>query len=175
MYVIIFTNWSNWIVYKHVCTYTYLTCPTRGSFFFEKYLPWASCVVLLCLSVLLCCFAFLSKYLMDDWVMYILGLVFGVLAGLITAAFSFIPSLNSPVYLVLILWGALVSLYCICDSSPANWAASVAQLVRASPNKLTVMGSNPTRAWVSCVVLLCFSVVLCCFAFLSISWMIEVM
>ena len=40
--------------------------PTRGSFFFEKYLPWASCVVLLCLSVVLCCFVFLSKHLIDD-------------------------------------------------------------------------------------------------------------
>ena len=29
-------------------------------------LPWVSCVVLLCLSVVLCCLAFLSKHLMDD-------------------------------------------------------------------------------------------------------------
>ena len=28
-------------------------------------------------------------------------------------------------------WGALVALYCMCDSSPASWAASVAQLVKS--------------------------------------------
>ena len=49
--------------------------------------------------------------------MYILGLVFGVFAGLITAAFSFILSLSLPVYLVC---DALVALYCIRDSSPAS-------------------------------------------------------
>ena len=32
--------------------------------------------------------------------MHILGLVFGVFAGLIITAFFFIPSLSSPVYLV---------------------------------------------------------------------------
>ena len=57
-------------------------------------------------------------------VMYILGLVFGVFAGLITAAFSFIPSLNSPVYLVcdalVEVHCTLVALYCICDLSPAS-------------------------------------------------------
>ena len=36
--------------------------------------------------------------------MYILGLVFGVFAGLITVALPFIPSLSSPVYLVVMLW-----------------------------------------------------------------------
>ena len=33
-------------------------------------------------------------------IMYILGLVFGVFAGFIIAAFAFILSLSSPVYLV---------------------------------------------------------------------------
>ena len=49
--------------------------------------------------------------------MYILGLVFGVLTGLITTVFSFILSLNSRVCdaLVEVLW-----LLCICDSSPAS-------------------------------------------------------
>ena len=53
--------------------------------------------------------------------MYILGLVFGIFAGFITAAFSFILSLSSHVYLVRDASGALVALYCtcICDSSPA--------------------------------------------------------
>ena len=54
-------------------------------------------------------------------VMYILGLVFGVFAGLVAAAFSFIPSLNSPVYLVCnalveVLWLFFIE----CDSSPAR-------------------------------------------------------
>ena len=55
--------------------------------------------------------------------MYILGLVFGIFAGLITVAFSFIPSLSSPVYLVcdaLVEIYTLVALYYICDSSPAS-------------------------------------------------------
>ena len=62
-------------------------------------------------------------------------------------------------------------------------AASVAQLVRVTPSKQTVMCSSPTRGsfffeklppWASCVVLLCFVFLLCCVAFLSsISWMIK--
>ena len=48
--------------------------------------------------------------------MHILGVVFGIFAGLITVA-SFILSLNSPVYLVC---NALVALYCICGASPAS-------------------------------------------------------
>ena len=55
--------------------------------------------MLLCLIIVLPC-PCLSKHLMDE-VMCILGLVFGVVAGLITAAFSFILTLNTPVYQVL--------------------------------------------------------------------------
>ena len=79
-------------------------------------------------------------------------------------------------------WGALVALYCICDSSSASWA----QLVRAMPRKWTVIGLSLNQGsffslknklpWASCVVLLCLSIVLCCVAlpfFLSISWMIK--
>ena len=52
--------------------------------------------------------------------MYIFSLVFGIFAGFVTAAFSFILGLSSPVYLACDASGALVALYCICDSSPAS-------------------------------------------------------
>ena len=60
--------------------------------------------------------------------MYILGLVFGVFAGLITAAFSFIPSLSSPVYRVC---DALVALYCICDSRQLSYLSSSVDPLKA--------------------------------------------
>ena len=41
----------------------------------------------------------------DTYVMYILGLMFDVFAGLITAAFSFMLSLNSSVYQVVCCFG----------------------------------------------------------------------
>ena len=50
-------------VHVHVETFG---IPPEAVFFFAKYLPWASCVALICLSVVLCCFAFLSKHLNDD-------------------------------------------------------------------------------------------------------------
>ena len=67
-------------------------------------------------------------------------------------------------------WGALLFLYCICDSSPASWAASVAQLVRAIASGRSWVQIPPEAVyffekylpWVSCVVLLCLSVVLRC-------------
>ena len=46
-------------------------------------------------------------------VMYILGLVFGVFDGLITAAFSFMLSSNSPVHLVCDAWVEVLWLLCI--------------------------------------------------------------
>ena len=60
-----------------------------------------SCVVLFCLSVVLCCLAFLSKYLMDESCIRILGLVFGVFTGLIIyQALLLYTKLNLPVYLL---------------------------------------------------------------------------
>ena len=56
--------------------------------------------------------------------MYILGLVFGVFAGLITAAFSFILSLSSPVYLV---FDALVEVL---------WLLCIVYVIRAQPAEL---------------------------------------
>ena len=57
-------------------------------------------------------------------VMYILGMVFGVFAGLITAAFSFIPSLSSPVYLV-------------CDALvEVLWLLCIVYVIRAQPAEL---------------------------------------
>ena len=78
--------------------------------------------MLLCFSVVLPYLAFLSISWMIK-VMYILGLVLGILAGLITTAFSFMIILSSPVYQVVMLWlrcfGCFV-LICMCDLSPAS-------------------------------------------------------
>ena len=57
-------------------------------------------------------------------VMYILGLVFGVFAGLITVAFSFILSLNSPVHRV---FDALVKML---------WLFCIVYVIRAQPAEL---------------------------------------
>ena len=51
---------------------------------------------------------------------YVIGLVFGVFAGLITAAFSFIRSWNLPVYLVCVALVEVFWLLCLCDLSLAN-------------------------------------------------------
>ena len=45
--------------------------------------------------------------------MYILGLVFGVFDGLITAAFSFMLSSSSPVHMVCDAWVEVLWLLCI--------------------------------------------------------------
>ena len=104
------------------------------------------------------------------WIGFILGSVFDVFAGLMTAAFSVMLSLNSPVYQVVLYFGCFV-LLCICDLSSASGAALVALLVGASPTERMVVGLSSTRGssfflWVSCVVLLHLSVVLsfCCLA-----------
>ena len=69
--------------------------------------------------------------------------VCGVFAGLITEAFSFILSLNSPVYqvcdaLVEVLW--LLCIVYVIRPHPAEL-----QLVRSLPRKRTVVGLSPTR------------------------------
>ena len=91
----------------------------------------------------------------------------------------YILRLSSPVYQVCDALVQVLCIYCICDWSPASRTALVAQLVRVTPRKRTVVGSSPTRGsffvfcfkkqlpWVSCVVLLCLSVVLCCLVILS--------
>ena len=95
-----------------------------------------SCVVLLCHSVVLCCLTFLSKHLMDE---YILGLVFGVFTSSITTAFYFILSWNSPVYLVC---DALVEvLWLLCIVYMYVIRAQPAELVRALPRNQMVVGS----------------------------------
>ena len=68
-----------------------------------------------CLAVIvhifvhICCEAYMHK------VMYILGLVFGVFAGLITAFMC------SPVYHLVMLWLRCFVLICMCDSAELPW------------------------------------------------------
>ena len=66
-------------------------------------------------------------------------------------------------------WGALVAFYCICDSSPASWAASAAELVRAMPSKWVWI---PLRQFFSLKNNCLGRVVLCRVTFSSFSWMI---
>ena len=84
----------------------------------------------------LCCFVFLLYCVaLPCLCTYILGFVFGVFVGLITAAFSFMLSLSPPVYQVVMLWlmcfGCFV-LICMCDSAqPAElpYSSSVGKSV----------------------------------------------
>ena len=69
--------------------------------------------LLLCLSVVLCCFVFISIAVVELSCTS-LSLEFGVIGGLVTPVYSFMLSLSSPVYQVEMLCFALI---CICGSA----------------------------------------------------------
>ena len=84
-------------VYTWICTYSMYvhvgSSPTRGSSFF---LGKVTALGVLCCFALFVCLTLLASFFLPSHLlfknMYILGLVFGVIGGFITPAFSFILS-----------------------------------------------------------------------------------